>query len=1014
MSNLLCFSLFLFSVLSAATSRSINETETQALLAIKARILIDPYAVFVSWNGSRHFCNWPGVTCGRRHRRVTALRLPSLKLVGDLSPYIANLTFLKVISLGNNSFRGPIPREVTQLHRLEELVLANNSFHGELPRHLAHCSNLKFVNLNGNALGGEIHAELGSLPKLRMLQLAMNNFIGTIPPSIGNISSLHHLSLMQNQLEGHIPIELGHLSNLRFLQLASNKFSGTVPKELYNISSIFFFGLADNQLQGQVPPYISLSLPNLRFIYLGKNKFSGPIPTSIANATGLIQLDLGSNELSGPIPNLGSLQNLQALNFGDNFLDSSNDLSFLSSLTNCTNLSLLWLYMNNLTGVLPDSIGNLSTNLNQFRIETNFISGAIPKGIGNLVGLEYLGLFENMFTSTIPDSIGKFTKLKYLYAYTNRITGEIPLSLGNMTQLIVLSIEDNLLQGNIPVTMGNFIHLERLDLSQNHLNATIPKEVIGLCSSIIAVSFASNGLTGTLPSEVGNCKNLILLDVSNNNLYGEIPSSLENCLMLKLLSLQGNSFNGTIPSSFKRLRSIQVLDLSNNDFSGRIPKFLAQLPLVTDLNLSFNMFEGEVPMNGVFGNISAFSVIGNNKLCGGIMPLRLPVCPRETETKGKNFSHKVIIATSVVLFVVLFSICLFVIKRRANLSRKKKGIASPLDKKHPKLSYAELLHATDGFSSANLIGKGRYGSVYKGTLTSDGQKPIAVKVLDLQQRGADRTFKSECQVLKNLKHRNLVKVITSCSSIDFQGNDFKALVFEFMPNGSLETWLHPSSTELNHSTRLNPTQRLNIVIDIALALDYLHSQFGKPVVHCDLKPSNVLLDVDLTAYVSDFGLTKFLTMTAEYSIGEQSSSIGIRGTMGYIPPEYGMGKEISTFGDVYSYGVVLMELFTGKRPTDSMFTGELSLRDYVKAALPDRAAKIADPWLNFENEAFDQNGQSSGGGTGNAGKWLGLVLGIGVACSADSPIERMKIGDVLRELHNVRNRLIGDHRRRRA
>ncbi|XP_052481008.1 probable LRR receptor-like serine/threonine-protein kinase At3g47570 [Gossypium raimondii] len=426
------------------------------------------------------------------------------------------------------------------------------------------------------------------------------------------------------------------------------------------------------------------------------------------------------------------------------------------------------------------------------------------------------------------------------------------------------------------------------------------------------------------------------------------------------------------------------------------------------------MFEGEVAMNGVFGNISAFSVIGNNKLCGGIKPLRLPVCPRETETKGKNFPHKVIIAIAVVLFVVWFSICLFVIKQRANSSRKKEGIASPLDKKHPKLSYAELLHATDGFSSANLIGKGRYGSVYKGTLTSDSQKPIAVKVLDLQQRGAERTFKSECQVLKNLKHRNLVKVITSCSSIDFQGNDFKALVLEFMPNGSLETWLHPSSTELNHSMRLNLTQRLNIAIDVALALDYLHSQFGKPVVHCDLKPSNVLLDGDLTAYVSDFGLTKFLTMTAEYSIGEQSSSIGIRGTMGYIPPEYGLGKEVSTFGDVYSYGIVLMELFTGKRPTDSMFTGELSLRDYVKAALPDREGEIADPWFNFENEAFDQNGQSSGGGTGNAGKWLGSVLGIGVACSADSPIERMKIGDVLRELDNVRNRLIGDHRRRRA
>ncbi|XP_038994374.1 probable LRR receptor-like serine/threonine-protein kinase At3g47570 isoform X1 [Hibiscus syriacus] len=481
--------------------------------------------------------------------------------------------------------------------------------------------------------------------------------------------------------------------------------------------------------------------------------------------------------------------------------------------------------------------------------------------------------------------------------------------------------------------------------------------------------------------------------------------------MLEYLYLRGNSFEGTIPSSFQKLRSMQVLDVSHNNLSGLIPEFLAELPFFTNLNLSFNSFEGKVPTKGVFNNISAFSVVGNNKLCGGIEPLRLPDCSTEIAKKGKNFRRSAIIASSIVLFAVLFFISLVAIKRRLSLSRKKEGLATPLDKKHPQLSYAELLHATDSFSLANLIGKGRYGSVYKGILSGDDQTTVAVKVLNLQQQGADRTFKAECEALRKLRHRNLVKVITSCSSIDFQGNNFKALVLELLPNGSLETWLHPSSTELHNSPILNLIQRLNIAIDVASALDYLHSQFDKPVVHCDLKPSNVLLDTDFTAHISDFGLTRFLSDTTEQSITEQSSSMGIRGTIGYIPPEYGMGKEISTHGDVYSYGIVLMELFTGKRPTDSMFTGKLSLGEPVKTAMPDHVAEIVDTWLNFEGEAaVNQNGQSSRG-IDNIWKCLGSVLSIGVSCSADSPNERMNIGDVLRELQMARNMLLEDQRR---
>ncbi|KAE8674395.1 hypothetical protein F3Y22_tig00111758pilonHSYRG00331 [Hibiscus syriacus] len=203
-----------------------------------------------------------------------------------------------------------------------------------------------------------------------------------------------------------------------------------------------------------------------------------------------------------------------------------------------------------------------------------------------------------------------------------------------------------------------------------------------------------------------------------------------------------------------------------------------------------------------------------------------------------------------------------------------------------------------------------------------------VDEIERKMFSVDRTFKAECKALKKLRHWNLVKVITSCSSIDFR--------------------------------------------------DYLHSQFGNPVVHCDLKPTNILLNTDLTAHVTDFGLTRFLSETTE-----QSSLMGIKGTNGYIPPEYGMGMEISTHGDVYSYGIVLTELFTGKRPTDSMFTGELSLRKYIKTSMPDHVTVIVDTWFNFEDEAaINQNDQSSTG-IGSIWKCLASVLKIGVSCSAD-------------------------------
>lgn len=341
-----------------------------------------------------------------------------------------------------------------------------------------------------------------------------------------------------------------------------------------------------------------------------------------------------------------------------------------------------------------------------------------------------------------------------------------------------------------------------------------------------------------------------------------------------------------------------MLDLSRNNFSGQIPGFFANLPLLENLNLSFNMFEGEVPTGRIFSNLSAVSVVGNSKLCGGPTKLNLPKCEEVALKKHGNrkLSRRIVLTISLsVSTLSLLAGIIAAVLYQSKKSRRETTSASSTVDHHPKLTYAELSQATERFSPENMIGVGSFGAVYKGVLPSNGQI-VAIKVLKLQERGATKSFMAECKALRNIRHRNLIKTITSCSAIDFRGEDFKALVFEFIPNGSLEKWLHaiPGEIDGTNNTTLNVAQRLNVMIDVATALDYLHHQCSVPMVHCDLKPSNVLLDGDFSAHVSDFGLAKFLIIKESRT---QSSLLGIRGTIGYIAP----GKTIPFFLGTYSF-----------------------------------------------------------------------------------------------------------------
>ncbi|KAK8334205.1 hypothetical protein V6Z11_A10G258500 [Gossypium hirsutum] len=986
-----------------------NDTDRQALLQFKAKITGDPLKIMESWNSSIHFCQWIGVTCGRKHRRVTKLKLRILKLSGSLSPYIGNLSFLRELDLVGNSFYNQIPQEIGGLRRLEALHLVNNSISGEIPSNLSACSKLTSVDMMGNRLIGEIPASLGLLSNLKVLGFVHNSLRGSIPPSLGNLSSLEVLLLTYNALRGIIPESFGRLRNLSVFAIFGNAISGIVPVALFNLSNIRAFDIGTNKIQGTLHSDLEINMPHVEFFSVGENQISGQIPISISNASNLNILVFYNNMLDGNVPSLEKLDNLFNLELGINHFGHGRkgDLNFLCTLVNKTKLEYLSIVKNNFGGEFPECISNFSSNLRGLDMSGNNILGKIPDEIGNLINLEVLDVGHNQLLGPIPFDTGRLWKLNIFYASSNFLFGTIPHSIGNLTELTKLVLDFNNIQGNIPSNLGKCQNLLLLDLSYNNLSGPIPPEILGLSSLSIVLSLSSNSLTGELPVEVEKLKNLGLLDVSHNRLSGLLPNNLGSCVSLVELYLEGNLFEGPILPSLSSLKGLGALDVSNNNLSGGIPEFLVRFGALKYLNLSFNNFEGVIPSEGVFKNTSAIFVEGNNKLCGGILELHLSRCNSKTSSKA-SFKLKIAIIV-VILGVTLVFICLLVLWFRKK--KEQKPTTTCAEHSLLQLSYQSILRATSGFCMENLVGSGSFGSVYKGILEESGVA-IAVKVLNLLNHRASKSFFTECEALKNIRHRNLVKVLTAISGVDYQGNDFKALVYEFMENGSLEDWLHPyvSMNESEMTRNLNFFQRVNMAIDVAHALQYLHNHCETSIIHCDLKPSNILLDGEMVGHIGDFGLAKILSADRLNYSSSQSSSLGLRGTIGYAPPEYGVGSEMSTKGDVYSYGILLLEMFTGKRPTHERFKEGLSLHKHVKEALPNRVIEITDPILLQESDRggtiIDITLNETRLGNDRHLQCLNSIFEIGLTCSAQSPSERMDMSDVVSKFCSIRDKLL--------
>ncbi|CDP11414.1 unnamed protein product [Coffea canephora] len=638
-----------------------------------------------------------------------------------------------------------------------------------------------------------------------------------------------------------------------------------------NPSPLLQFGFYTITFHGSIPEEL-MSLKSLVALDLNLNKFTGSIPTSIGNITALTILSMAANKFSRHIPSrIGNLTKLNEPTFSRNQLSSPvpEDIGKLRSLIR------LFLSENMLTGPIPKPIGNLP-HLNLLHLYNNSLSGPIPKEIGKLTSLEDLQFKDNNLISKIPFSIGNLGKLNSLYLFENNLTGQIPSSIGNLTNLIELLLyENNLhgaippelgksnlllsnnnLSGRIPIGLGEVSRLQDLHCFSNHLHGNIPRS-LGKLTLLLNLKLDNNDLSGNIPSDIGQMSRLLNLSLSANNLSSFIPETIGRCTQLLELNLSQNDLIESIPSQIGILSSLETLDLSQNILESKLPSELGELKSIEKINLSHNRISGLKP------------------------------CPQSTQKKTSRRT-------------IVVSILIRSRSHTRHVENKSQELTCNLFaiwSFDGKMVYENIIDATENFDPKYYIGVGGCGSVFRVELPN-GQV-VAVKKLYAIDGGALRRLKdftNEIRALTNVRHRNIVKLYGFCSH-----TQHTFLVYEFR----LMQLLSNDET----ASMFDWIKRVNMVKDVAKALSYIHRDCLPSIVHRDISSKNILLDSEYQAHISDFGTERLIRPNS-------SRWMSFAGTYGYAAPELAYTLEVNEKCDVYSFGVLALEVIMGKHPGD--------------------------------------------------------------------------------------------------
>ncbi|KAK1302538.1 LRR receptor-like serine/threonine-protein kinase ERECTA [Acorus calamus] len=643
--------------------------------------------------------------------------------------------------------------------------------------------------------------------------------------------------------------------NVAALNLSNLNLGGEISLAIGDLKGLISMDLSFNDIYGDIPFSIS-KLKQLEYLLLKNNQLTGPVPSTLSQIPNLKVLDLAQNKLSGEIPRLIYWNEV---------------------------LQYLGLRGNNLEGTLSPDMCQL-TGLWYFDVKNNSLMGSIPQNIGNCTGFQVLDLSYNKFTGELPYNIG-FLQVATLSLQANQFSGPIPSVIGLMQALAVLDLSSNHLTGPIPAILGNLTYTEKLYLHSNKLSGTIPPE-LGNMSKLHYLELNDNELIGRIPPELGKLTDLFDLNVANNNLEGPIPENLSSCVNLNSFNAYGNRLNGTVPRAFEKLESMTYLNLSSNNLNGPIPIELSRIGNLDTLDLSSNHLSGSIPQElGLLQNLVSLKVEYNN-LSGNI--LSLANCLSLSD-----------------LFVGNPGLCGYWVGSSCNLSHS----SARVNYRSPKLVilhmnmalhvYEDIMRMTENLSEKYIIGYGASSTVYKCTLKNC--RPIAIKRIYSQYPQSLKEFETELETVGSIKHRNLVSL--QGYSLSPLGN---LLFYDYMENGSLWDVLHGPSKKM----KLDWETRLRIALGAAQGLAYLHHDCSPRIIHRDVKSSNILLDKDMEAHLTDFGIARSICVSKAHT------STYVVGTIGYIDPEYARTSRLNEKSDVYSYGIVLLELLTGKKAVD--------------------------------------------------------------------------------------------------
>ncbi|XP_073041595.1 leucine-rich repeat receptor protein kinase HPCA1-like [Primulina eburnea] len=764
------------------------------------------------------------------------------------------------ITLASINLSGQLSSDINNLPELQILDLSyNKEMTGSLPSAMDNLQKLSSLILVGCGFSGAIPPSIGSLRELVYLSLNSNNFIGGIPPSIGSLSKLYWLDLADNKLTGSLPVSDGStpgldlLVNAKHFHLGNNQLSGELPPQLFNLNlTLIHLLLENNQLTGKIPPTIGLVKP-LEVLRLDGNSLSGSVPQSLNDLVSVKDLYLANNKLVGALPNLTGMDVLNYVDMSNNSFDATEIPAWFSSLQSLTSLIM---ENTRLQGQLPVSLFS-QPQLQTIVLKNNRINGTLDIGSGYSSQLQVIDLQSNL--------IG---------AFTQRVGYSITIVLANNPICYEGATETY-------CTIPRQTDSSYTTPAENCIPLSCSSEKISSPTCKCAYPY-----TGTLFFRAPSFSNF-----GNSSVYVSLNQEL-------MKSFQSNSLpvdSVSLSNPTKNVDNYLLLNLqafpSGQDYFNRTA--------ITGIGfiLSNQTFK---PPPG-FG---PFFFIGNN----------YAYFAGQAAGKGHSFSTTIIIGVAIggsvlLLLLLLAGLYAFRQKRRAETAAKKTDPFATWDPNSnsggvPQLkgarsfSFEELKKCTNNFAESNCIGIGGYGKVYRGTLPNG--KLVAIKRAQVGSMQGAGEFKTEIELLSRVHHKNVVSLIGFCFD---QGEQM--LIYEYIANGTLKDSISGKS-----GIRLDWTRRLRIALGAGKGLQYLHDLADPPIIHRDIKSNNILLDDRLNAKVADFGLSKL----KESEKGHVTTQV--KGTMGYLDPEYYMTQQLTEKSDVYSFGILLLELATARNPIE--------------------------------------------------------------------------------------------------